>query len=140
MGAVKALSRNPIGSETLSLPKSISTILHHTALPLPPAASPFSSPPHPSSTSAASEALKVIANLLVLRPETRKWAASKGIGSVVARDMAGMDQASLPAERIFLVSRIGFLIAVDGGKAIEGMIEENVIESSATVCHVKGKS
>lgn len=75
----------------------------------------------------------MIANLLVLRPEARQWAANKGVGAVVARDLASLDPTELSVERLFLLSRLGFLVALEAGKAVDAMVEEGVVESCASV-------
>ena len=145
--AIKSLGRNPIGSEPLLAVPHFQTILFHSSLPSPPPSLLPSSSSHgirPSPASAqALEALKIIANLLVLHAESRRTFAELGGGSVVAQALAGLDgdrnvisddEVIEHSERLFLLGRIGFLVTLERGKVVAEMVEEeDVIKSLAYV-------
>ncbi|KAK8858858.1 hypothetical protein IAR55_003088 [Kwoniella newhampshirensis] len=144
--AIKSLGRNPVGSETLLSPDHLSTLLYHSVLPLdlPSSSSTlatFSRPaPAPMSLSAR-EALKILANLLVLHSAGRSRLAAAGGARAIARALAGRgpDREDVElgkgkeeenTERLFLLGRLGFLVTIDRPKAVKVMVdEENVVGS-----------
>ena len=138
--AVKTLGRNPVGSETLLETDHLDIILFHTSVPRQPLPSPPSrEPPLPTSPPAL-EALRILANLLVLHPGGRKAFARAGGAISVAKALAGKNwegilevEVELP-DRLFLLARVGFLVTVERTEAVEIMVErEDVVDSLAYV-------
>ncbi|WVF68758.1 hypothetical protein IAT40_003530 [Kwoniella sp. CBS 6097] len=137
--AIKSLGRNPVGSETLLTSEHFPILLHHSALPFP-STFPISrhSPPAPTSAPAR-EALKVLANLLVLHADARNIFASSGGPKAVARALAGKNVVSEDitlgteaenTERSFLLGRLGFLVTLDRPRAVGVMVDtEDVVDS-----------
>ena len=148
--AIKTLARNPIGSTTLLTPPHLQTILFHSALPFSLASRSESSPYSKISgfrgettSPQALEALKVVANLLVLHSEARDAFAHAGGGKAIARALASVDaegkktvddftekQEAARAEWVFLIGRIGFLVTLDRSEVVEEMVDqEGLIDS-----------
>lgn len=136
MSAVKTLGRNPIGSETLLTPEHLSILLHYTSLPLPSPPDGVSLPRLAPSSPTALEALRVLANLLVLHAVGRDKFAEMGGAQAIARALAGkntegaMEEGGEGAERVFLLGRIGFLVTVDRPEAVELMVDKEDLVSS----------
>jgi hypothetical protein len=151
--AVRYLGRNPIGSQTLLTTAHLSTLLFHSALPfglsLGSSSDTSSAPGSASSTTVsptapppyspqALEALKVLANLLVLHPAGRNRFHNAGGARVTAialagKDARGTDHEGLEEkerERVFLLGRLGFLVTVERKGAVEIMVDqEGIVES-----------
>ncbi|KAL7420474.1 hypothetical protein Q5752_004424 [Cryptotrichosporon argae] len=129
--AVKTLGRNPIGSEILLSDGALTTVLFHAALRVP-AGPDIASPPAPARPSHTSphalEALRVLANTLVLHPAGRRRLAVLGGGAAVAAALTEADSLD-NADRLFLLGRVGFLVTVERGAAIQEMMEGSVVES-----------
>ncbi|ORX37095.1 guanine nucleotide exchange factor [Kockovaella imperatae] len=168
--AIKSLGRNPIGSEPLLFIPHIRTILYHSSLPLSlellssspsddPA--PVSPGPNPSGSSGSStharrpspdsphalEALRILANLLVLHPEARESFTELGGGRAIAQALAGLDGEGqvipgcedeedpeelyeIGTERLFLLGRLGFLATIDRSAAVKMMVDEEDLNKS----------
>ena len=134
--AVKSLGRNPIGSETLLTTPHLSTLLHHTGLPFRARPTPVSRVrPSPSSPQAL-EALRILANLLVLHSAGRNRFANFRGATAIARALAGkdasgnLDDLSEDLDRIFLLGRIGFLVTMERKQAVHEMVDkEDLINS-----------
>ena len=127
--AVKTLGRNPMGSETLLETNHLNILLQHTGLPIP------GSNARPTSATAL-EALRVLANLLVLHAAGRSRFAKAGGAKAIALALAGKDaegevmDEEETAERLFLLGRIGFLVTVDRKDSVGIMVDEhNIVES-----------
>ena len=127
--AIRYLGRNPVGSETLTTEKHINIIASHAGL------LPTSPPSWPS---ASLEALKVLANLLVLHPISRKrFARVDGPKSVAQR----LRTCKLEdVERLFLLARIGFLATVERPDAVRAMMDEGIVERCAQASLPSGVS
>ncbi|KAK4688560.1 hypothetical protein P7C73_g1537, partial [Tremellales sp. Uapishka_1] len=119
--AVKSLGRNPVGSETLLTTPHLETILHHTALPFPPSASPFSHPASAPSSGPALEALRIVANTLVLHAAGRNRFASAGGARAIAK---ALREEVDSVDRLFLLGRIGFLVTLERKDAVGMMVDE----------------
>lgn len=155
MGALKALSRNPMGTTTLCTRRYMSTLLHHTCIapPTPPpsnfksnqaSSSRTKSPSSkttvpeidPLTTQAALEATRVLANALVLHPSAREQLTQLDGGMLLSRAMqAGSEGGKqIDADRLFLLGRVGFLMTVDRAEVVREMVDsEDVVESLAEV-------
>lgn len=139
--AIKTLARNPIGCETILTKPHFATLLHHTALPFPPSPSPFSQPPPPPTSPAALEALRCLANLVLLHDSAKDAFILSGGTKAVARALAGKTQDGGLIEedtpdRLFLLGRIGFVLTQLHRDTIRGMVEkEDLAESLAYVNH-----
>jgi len=118
--AVKVLGRNPVGSgEVMLKPETLTTLVYHTCLAFPGrgrGSALAGSPP-------ALEALRVIANTLVLHPIARKKLARMGGAEAIARALAD----ELPTDRLFLLCRVGFLITADGSGVEEIVDNEHIV-------------
>jgi hypothetical protein len=127
----KILSRNPVGSTPLV--EGMSTILHHTSLPLPPSASPFSTPPPNGPDHHTSrEALSIIANTCVLHPAGAKALGRAGGGLAVAKALK--EGTGIPNERLFLLARIGFLATLGSPETVGMLVnKEELVESLVLV-------
>nr|XP_019013018.1 uncharacterized protein I206_02515 [Kwoniella pini CBS 10737]OCF51799.1 hypothetical protein I206_02515 [Kwoniella pini CBS 10737] len=140
--AIKSLGRNPVGSENLLSSNNFIILLYHSGLPF---TSSFSSnhstpalAPEPYSTTAR-ETLKILANLLVLHEQGRNIFASSGGAKAISRALAGKDineeeinheKEEDYIERLFLLSRLGFLITINRPRAVSVMVDtEDVIDS-----------
>jgi hypothetical protein len=151
--AVRYLGRNPIGSQTLLTTPHLPTLLHHSALPFPATVIPFSHPPPPPYSLPALEALKVLANLLVLHAAGRNRFANAGGARAVSLALGGSDAEGedvvTPAwssteegvererERVFLLARLGFLVTVERKAAVEVMVnKEGLLDSLVYVSHL----
>ncbi|KAL1405850.1 hypothetical protein Q8F55_007528 [Vanrija albida] len=117
--AVKVLGRNPVGSDALSTPDHIATLLHHTGISprvtTAPRVPPFSPP--------ATEAMRALANTLVLHPPARRRFVEIGGGPGIARALSAAEHT--PAN-LFLLGRIGFLATVNG-KAVREMVDNDLL-------------
>ena len=109
------------------------TLLHHTSLPLPPAASPFSNPPpngpdHPASR----EAMSTIANTCVLHPAGAKALARAGGGLAVTKALK--EGTGIPNDRLFLLARIGFLATLGLPEIVGSLVDkEDLVENLVLV-------
>lgn len=127
-----------MGSQNLLETQNLEILYHHTALPFPLPSSPFSHPsPHPTSPQAL-EALKVLANILVLHPAGRNRFAKAGGAKVISRALAGKDgdgdsvdeEEEVNVDRLFLLGRIGFLVTLDRKESVGVMVDkEDVVDS-----------
>ncbi|WWD18750.1 hypothetical protein CI109_103204 [Kwoniella shandongensis] len=131
--AIKSLGRNPVGCETLLSPHHLAILLHHSSLPISPSTTLFKQPPRPPVSSSAREALKILANLLVLHAAGRNRFAAAGGAKAVARALAnkGIEGEDLilgeeeeNVERLFLLGRLGFLVTIERPKAVGIMVDE----------------
>jgi len=136
--ALKTLGRNPMGSQNLLQSANLERLLFQTSLP-------FSSyrtseaplPPHPTSPQAL-EALRVLANLLVLHSAGRTRFAKAGGGEAIAKALAGQDGNGGSGNdadeedvgRLFLLGRIGFLVTIDRKELVKGMVDHEDIVNS----------
>lgn len=107
LNTLKVLGRNPVGSgEVLLKNENFTTLVYHTALPFPgrgrSTVSPVSKP--------ALEALRGLANTLVLHPSARTKLAKMGGGEAIARTLVD----DMQIDRLFLLCRVGFLVTADG--------------------------
>ncbi|WWC62884.1 uncharacterized protein I303_105482 [Kwoniella dejecticola CBS 10117] len=136
--AVKSLGRNPVGSESLLSTEFFPVLLHHSGLPFASSFSPDRPPPVPYSAPAR-EALKILANVLVLHEQGRSLFASSGGAKAVARALAGKDAKEERVvydkeedhlERLFLLGRLGFLVTIERPRAVGVMVDtEGTVES-----------
>ncbi|WVQ84382.1 hypothetical protein IAT38_006534 [Cryptococcus sp. DSM 104549] len=136
--AIKSLGRNPVGSETLLTHPHLSTLFFHSVLPFSPAPPPIPQPPAPTPPPAR-EALKILANLLVLHAAGRNRFFNAGGAAAVARALAGKGlhgedvvrakEDEVNTERVFLLGRLGFLVTMERPKAVAEMLEEDVVDS-----------
>lgn len=133
--AVKSLSRNPVGS-TIIIDR-LRILLHHTALPLPPPASPFSHPPNDAEHPTSLEALRVLANVLVLHDAARRKFAEIGGGKAIVKALKAGHSST---DRLFLLGRVGFLVTMDRREVVrqavdrEGLVESLVLVSLLLSC------
>ncbi|OCF35034.1 hypothetical protein I316_03074 [Kwoniella heveanensis BCC8398] len=137
--AIKALGRNPVGSETLLTSEHFPILLHHSSLPCPSVFSASRRPPPLPTSAPAREALKVLANLLVLHAEARNLFASSGGAKAVGRALAGknadneditLGNEDENTERLFLLGRLGFLVTLERPRAVGVMVDtEDVVDS-----------
>jgi hypothetical protein len=148
--AIKTLGRNPVGSQTLFTQPHLLTLLHHSALPLPPSPSPFSHASHQPLSLPALEATKILANILVLHSTSRRRLAKLGAGKAIARELAGKnglgdwvgeDDGDIGGvklvERLFLLGRVGFLVTMERGDTVGCMVDkEDLVESLVYVSHL----
>jgi hypothetical protein len=128
--AIKTLGRNPIGSQTLLTQPHLFTILHHTSLPLLPPTLPMS----PQLSPTALEAMKILANLLVLHPAGRNRFAKLDGGKLIAEELRSGgddgDWSESRVERVFLLGRIGFLVTMERRESVGVMVDEgDLVES-----------
>ncbi|WVO17231.1 hypothetical protein L204_104923 [Cryptococcus depauperatus] len=129
--AVKCLSRNPVGSEIALSAGHLSTIIYHANLPVEESARRTF-----DSSSESREALKVLANLLVLHQVGRlrffKANGAIAVASALAQtvhegEVIKVDGAQ--AETLFLLGRLGFLVVMEKPEAAKDMVDSNVIDS-----------
>jgi hypothetical protein len=127
----KTLSRNPVGSTPLI--DRMSTILHHTSLPLPAPASPFSNPaPNTPDHQTSREALSIVANTCVLHDAGRRELARGGGGLAIAKALK--EGSGTPKERLFLLARLGFLATLGDPRVVPPLVDkEELVESLVTV-------
>lgn len=133
MTAVKCLGRNPVGST--SIIPNLRTILHHSSLPLPPPASPFSHPPNDPEHPSSLEALKVLANALVLHDAAGRIFAEIGGGKAVAKALKDVHVSS---ERLFLLGRVGFLVTVNRKAVVRQMVDKEGLVGSLVQVRLSG--
>lgn len=126
-----------MGSQNLLETQNLETLYDHTSLPFPPSPSPFSHPPpHPTSPQAL-EALRILANILVLHPAGRNRFAKAGWAKAIGRALAGkdgdgeyVDDEGENVDRLFLLGRIGFLVTMERKDAVGVMVDkEDVVDS-----------
>ncbi|ORY31806.1 guanine nucleotide exchange factor synembryn-domain-containing protein [Naematelia encephala] len=127
--ALKSLSRNPVGSTGLAGSKSLETLIHHTGLSSP-APSPSSSvaPSIPESAPAL-EALRVLANVLVLHSEGRENLAALDGGRLIARSLANSNE-EVGTALLFLLGRVGFLVTVQRSDVVRDMVDKDGLVGS----------
>lgn len=139
--AIKTLGRNPIGSETLLSTSRLRTLHFHSGLPFHSSAPASLPSPGPYSPPAL-EALKVLANLLLLHAAGRDCFSKAGGAEAVARALAGKDAAGnlieivedKESERVFLLGRLGFLVTLQRREAVRAMVDtEDLVESMVYV-------
>ncbi|KIY61996.1 hypothetical protein CYLTODRAFT_494944 [Cylindrobasidium torrendii FP15055 ss-10] len=107
--AVKTLGKNPTGSELLATPATLATLLSF--------ATTFKDEPE-----AASEALRCIANTLLLFPEARTTFIERQVnGGDVCFNL--LDKAMVP-DQIFILSRILFLVTVSRSSLIISFVQD----------------
>lgn len=143
--ALKHLGRNPMGSQPLFHEDNLKTLFHHTALPFPPPSSPFSHPPPERHSLHALEALRILGNLLIIHPTARNRVAAAGLPKAVALALANrsgdgeyLEDEDENIDRVFLVSRVGFLVTVGRQQSVKTMVDEDeIIESLAYVSQTK---
>ncbi|WVQ73410.1 hypothetical protein IAR50_002982 [Cryptococcus sp. DSM 104548] len=130
--AIKFLGRNPVGSETLLSAQNISILIYHSCLPVSdsPTRTPASSSPW---SPTAREALKILANLLVLSPAGRATFFQQGGATAVSIALAqpkrdDKDEAAY-VERLFLLGRLGFLVCVERPEAAKRMVDADVVDA-----------
>ncbi|RXK35786.1 hypothetical protein M231_06972 [Tremella mesenterica] len=134
--AVKSLGRNPVGSEIMYTPENLQTILYHTSLPGPPRKSLLAPSVRSPTSPTAFEALRILANLLVLHAEGRDNFARADGASIVAKALAGrawdgeLEVEFDSPDRLFLLGRIGFLITLERKEAVETMVVKEDLVSS----------
>ena len=136
-----------MGSQNLVQTSNLNTLLYQTALPFHtlPITSSHSLPP--SSSPQALEALRTLANLLVLHPTGRTRFAKAGGGRAIARALAGAhvkpesieqdegEREPMDMARLFLLGRIGFLVTMEQKAVVKGIVdEEDIVNSLAYVC------
>jgi hypothetical protein len=130
--AVKCLSRNPVGSTPLIL--ALQTILHHTSLPLPPPASPFSHPPNEPEHATSLEALRIVANACVLHPSAAKALIRAGGGLAFIKALRDVEISN---DRLFLLARLGFLATIANPPMVKPLVDkEGLVESLVRVSPV----
>lgn len=164
--AMKCLGRNPMGCGPLLTDKGLITLLYHSALPYgsssihePSLSQDVASlwlqinsdgrtrPSFGSETS--SEALKILANLLLLHESARHRFASLGgalaISGALTPRWTGWDwpdnssesalaHSARYAERLFLLGRLGFLVTLERPRAVQAAVDTGDIVNS--LCHV----
>ncbi|EIW67595.1 hypothetical protein TREMEDRAFT_33211, partial [Tremella mesenterica DSM 1558] len=134
--AVKSLGRNPVGSEIMYTPENLQTILYHTSLPGPPRKSLLAPVVRSPTSPTALEALRILANLLVLHAEGRENFSRADGALIVAKALAGrawdgeLEVEFDSPDRLFLLGRIGFLITLDRKEAVETMVVKEDLVSS----------
>ncbi|KAJ3774703.1 guanine nucleotide exchange factor [Lentinula raphanica] len=107
--AVKILGRDPSGSKTISEAGNLSTLLNLSTS-------------FKDDSEASTEALRCIANALLLLPDARETLLSNEVGGAdICLTM--LDKASNP-EQIFTISRIFFLITHSQSSSIQSLIED----------------
>lgn len=131
MTAVKTLGRNPVGSTIMI--ERLQTLLHHTSLPVPPPASPFSHQPNDPEHATSLEALKALANTLVLHVTARRKFSEIGGAKAVSK---ALKDTHISTERLFLLGRVGFLVSIDRRPAERAAVDkEGLVDSLALVRH-----
>ncbi|CDZ98704.1 Signaling protein RIC-8/synembryn (regulates neurotransmitter secretion) [Phaffia rhodozyma] len=150
--AVKTLGRNPTGSELLADKSVLGTVLSYTALPLNTFTSvsqptdqtqekaPMSSPSDGFGNPTSTEALRILANGLLLHESARDALSSLGGGHVgpslvTVLGWGSEDTRSLPTnskklsslptpDTIFIITRILFLLTVKQSSLITTLVTE----------------
>lgn len=109
------------------------TILHHTCLPLPPSASPFSKqPPNGPEHQTSKEALSIIANTCVLHTAGTKTLGRAGGGLAVTKALK--EGTGISNERLFLLARLGFLATLGAPETVRVLVDkEELVESLVLV-------
>lgn len=131
--AVKCLGRNPIGSETLLSSHHISTLMFHSTL-LSDDSATFPTVVAQSSTSPqAREALKILANMLVLhtagRIEFFKARGAIAVARALSESSTQDENDAAHAEKLFLLGRLGFLVTVERAEAAKQMVDNEVVDA-----------
>lgn len=75
------------------------------------------------------EALRILANTLVLHPFSRRKIAPLGIAEAIAHSLTD----DIPSDRLFLYCRIAFLITADGTSVRDLVDKENIVQLLITV-------
>jgi hypothetical protein len=109
------------------------TILHHTCLPLPPSASPFSKqPPNGPEHHTSKESLSIIANTCVLHTAGTKALGRAGGGLAVTKALR--EGTGISNERLFLLGRLGFLATLGAPETVRVLVDkEELVESLVLV-------
>lgn len=135
--AAKCLGRNPIGSETLLSSHHISTLMFHSTL-LSDDSATFPTVVAQSSTSPqAREALKILANMLVLhtagRIEFFKARGAIAVARALSESSTQDENDAAHAEKLFLLGRLGFLVTVERAEAAKQMVDNEVVDALVQV-------
>ncbi|KIR32221.1 hypothetical protein I352_05454 [Cryptococcus deuterogattii MMRL2647] len=129
--AVKCLGRNPVGSETMLSSNHISTLMFHSALSSDDSTK-FPTVVVQSLTSPQTrEALKILANMLVLHPAGRTKLFEAAGAVAVARTLSesSTQDEEGHAEKLFLLGRLGFLVLVERAEAARQMVDNDVVDA-----------
>ncbi|WVO24978.1 uncharacterized protein IAS62_006361 [Cryptococcus decagattii] len=129
--AVKCLGRNPVGSETMLSSNHISTLMFHSALSsdyptkFPTVVIQSLASPQPR------EALKILANMLVLHTAGRtkffKAAGAVAVARTLSESYTQDEEGH--AEKLFLLGRLGFLVLVERAEAARQMVDNKVVDA-----------
>ncbi|KIR58484.1 hypothetical protein I314_05729 [Cryptococcus bacillisporus CA1873] len=133
--AVKCLGRNPVGSETMLSSNHISTLMFHSALSSD-YPTKFPTVVVQSLTSPQSrEALKILANMLVLHTAGRtkffKAAGAVAVARTLSESYTQDEEGH--AEKLFLLGRLGFLVLVERAEAARQMVDNEVVDALVQV-------
>lgn len=165
--AVKALGRNPIGTDVLATRKvrslnsaktscrarsadltsrsvvwfqpvkALETLVHLAALPSLSSNAPSTSTSFGSPTS--DESLRVLSNVLLLHSSARKTLVELDVGPRLVgalrllRKGDAEDRWAGRGDLIFLGSRLGFLMSVEGGEGVLKLVDAGVMDLLADV-------
>lgn len=122
--ALKMLCRNPVGSDLITRPPTLSTLIS--------AAERFKDTPN-----ATSEILRCIANGLLLIPDSRSVFVTKEVGGGPA--VLGMLERETSPDLVFVTSRLLFLStasSVTAGDFIKGLVEGKVSKNGQNVIDI----
>jgi hypothetical protein len=126
---MKVLGRNPVGSTPIV--DGVRIILHHTSLPLPPPASPFSHPPNDPEHPTSLESLTIIANACVLHTAGGRTLADAGGGLAVTK---ALRDVSISMQRLLLLARLGFLSTLARPAIVGNLVnKEGLVETLVRV-------
>ncbi|KJE00544.1 hypothetical protein I311_05884 [Cryptococcus gattii NT-10] len=133
--AVKCLGRNPVGSETMLSSNHISTLMFHSALSSDDPTK-FPTVVVQSLTSPQTrEALKILANMLVLhiagRTKFFKAAGAVAVARTLSESYTQDEEGH--AEKLFLLGRLGFLVLVERAEAARQMVDNEVVDALVRV-------
>lgn len=133
--AVKCLGRNPVGSETMLSSNHISTLMFHSALSSDDPTK-FPTVVVQSLTSPQTrEALKILANMLVLHTAGRtkffKAAGAVAVARTLSESYTQDEEGH--AEKLFLLGRLGFLVLVERAEAARQMVDNEVVDALVRV-------
>ncbi|KAL0240580.1 hypothetical protein I308_106377 [Cryptococcus tetragattii IND107] len=129
--AVKCLGRNPVGSETMLSSNHISTLMFHSALSSDDSTK-FPTVVVQSLTSPQTrEALKILANMLVLHTAGRikffKAAGAVAVARTLSESYTQDEEGH--AEKLFLLGRLGFLVLVERAEAARQMVDNEGVDA-----------
>ncbi|OXM75967.1 hypothetical protein C364_06519 [Cryptococcus neoformans Bt63] len=131
--AVKCLGRNPVGSETLLSSHHISTLMFHSALPSDDSATFPTVVAQSSMTPQAHEALKILANMLVLHTAGRiqffKACGAVAVARALSESSTQDENNVAYAENLFLLGRLGFLVTMERAEAAKQMVDNEVVDA-----------